>query len=172
MKSGTPSAFDYQPVLRGELVTLRPLRGEDYDALYEVASDPGIWEQHPANRHEEPVFRKFFQEALACGGTLVAIDAEDGRVIGSSRFHGYDVKRGEVEIGWTFLARSHWGGRYNGEMKRLMCEHAFRFADAVVLLIAPENARSRRAAEKVGAVRAGTRRNAQGRLSCVYRITP
>lgn len=99
-------SFDYQPVLEGELVELRPLRADDYDDLYAVAADPLIWEQHPArDRHEEAGFRRFFEEALACGGTLVAIDRESGRVIGSSRFHGYDGERGEVEIGWTFLAR-------------------------------------------------------------------
>jgi RimJ/RimL family protein N-acetyltransferase len=91
-------------------------------------------------------------------------------MIGSSRFHAYDAGRSEVEIGWTFLARSHWGGVYNGEMKRLMCEHAFRFVDSVVLLIAPSNVRSRRAAEKVGAVRDGERSDASGRTSLVYRI--
>jgi RimJ/RimL family protein N-acetyltransferase len=165
------TAFDDQPVLRGELVVLRPLRADDYDALYDVACDAAIWEQHPASdRHTEPVFRAFFREALACGGTLVALDAADGGVIGSSRFHAYDPVRREVEIGWTFLARSHWGGRYNGEMKRLMCRHAFRFADAVILLIGPDNVRSQRAAEKVGAVRDGTRPDASGRPSWVYRI--
>lgn len=167
-RSTTP--FDYQPVLRGELVALRPLRAEDYDALYGVASDPRIWEQHPANRYQEAVFREFFREALECGGTLVATETQGGQVIGSSRFHGYDAERREVEIGWTFLARSHWGGTYNGEMKRLMCEHAFRFAESVVLLIAPHNIRSQRAAEKVGAVRDGERADAYGRLSHVYRI--
>lgn len=163
--------LDCQPTLRGELVVLRPLRAEDYDALFRVASDPGIWEQHPVNRHEEPLFQAFFTEALECGGTLVAMEAGTGSVIGSSRFHGYDAARSEVEIGWTFLARSHWGGRYNGEMKRLMCEHAFELVETVVLLIGPGNVRSRRAAEKIGAVRAGTRRDASGRLSHVYRIT-
>ena len=163
--------FEYQPVLKGELVELRPLRADDYEALYAVASDPGIWEQHPAvDRYQEAVFREFFQEALACGGTLVAVDAEDGRVIGSSRFHDYDAGRREVEIGWTFLARSHWGGRYNGEMKRLMCEHAFAFVDSVVLLIGMENTRSQRAAERLGATRAGTRPDAGGRRSWVYHI--
>ena len=33
-------SFDYQPVLKGELVELRPLRAEDYDDLYAVAADP------------------------------------------------------------------------------------------------------------------------------------
>lgn len=163
--------FEYQPVLRGECVSLRPLAADDFDALYAVASDPLIWEQHPApNRHEEAAFRDFFREALACGGTLVAVDTENGRVIGSSRFHAFDEGRGEVEIGWTFLARSHWGGRYNGEMKRLMCEHAFAFVDAVVLLIGTENVRSQRAAERIGAVRVGMRPDAGGRRSWVYRM--
>jgi RimJ/RimL family protein N-acetyltransferase len=162
--------FDYQPILTGELVALRPLAAGDYDALHAVASDPEIWDQHPAKRYKEPVFREFFKDALGCGGTLVAMEAGSGWVIGSSRFHGFDADRREVEIGWTFLARAYWGGTYNGEMKRLMCEHAFKFAESVVLLIAPENVRSQRAAEKIGAVREGTRPNTAGRLSCVYRI--
>jgi len=164
-------SFQYQPVLKGRLVELRPLKTDDYEALFEVASDPGIWEQHPApNRYQETVFLEFFQEAMACGGTLVAQDAEGRRIIGSSRFHGYDGERREVEIGWTFLARSRWGGRYNGEMKRLMFKHAFRFVESVVLLVGPQNVRSQRAAEKVGAVRMGTRPDASGRPSYEYRI--
>ena len=39
--------MDFQPVLRGSLLELRPLRADDFDALYAVASDPLIWEQHP-----------------------------------------------------------------------------------------------------------------------------
>jgi RimJ/RimL family protein N-acetyltransferase len=93
------------------------------------------------------------------------------RVIGSSRFHGYDPERGEVEIGWTFLARSHWGGSYNGEMKQLMLRHAFRFVGSVVFLVGLQNLRSQRAVEKIGGVRTGSRLDAGGRDSHVYRIT-
>ncbi len=164
--------FDPQPHLDGKLVRLRPLRAEDFDALFAVASDPHIWEQHPVpNRHEPDVFAAFFRDSLASGGALVAIDTHTQQVIGSSRYHGYDEAKSEVEIGWTFLARSHWGGRYNGEMKRLMLEHAFRSVDTVVLLVGPDNLRSRRAVERIGGVRAGTRRDAGGRESFVYRIT-
>jgi RimJ/RimL family protein N-acetyltransferase len=163
--------FDLQPVLRGELLELRPLREDDFDALFAVAADPLIWEQHPASdRYQEAVFREFFREAMASGGALVAIDAADGRVIGSSRYYGYSPERSEVEIGWTFLARSHWGGRYNREMKRLMLRHAFRFVDRVVFLVGPQNFRSQRAVEKIGAVRAGFRRDAAGRESVVFEI--
>jgi len=163
--------FDRQPVLEGDLLTLRPLRPNDWPALYAVASDPLIWEQHPnSDRYEDHVFRAFFAEALASGGALIAIDGKDGLVIGSSRFHGYDEAKREIEIGWSFLARSHWGGVYNGEMKRLMLAHAFRFVERVVFLIGPDNVRSQRAVEKIGATRAGSRHDGTGRESIVYQI--
>jgi mannose-6-phosphate isomerase-like protein (cupin superfamily) len=161
--------FDPQPTLRGGLVGARPLRPDDFAALYAVAADPALWEQHPArNRHEEPVFREFFAEALASGGALLVSDVASGRAIGSSRYHGYSEERSEVEIGWTFLARSHWGGRYNGELKQLMLRHAFRFVRSVVLFVGPGNLRSRRACENIGAVRQ-PEPDPQGRV--VYRIT-
>jgi len=41
-------SFDLQPLLAGELIGLRPLRIEDFNDLYSVASDPLIWEQRPS----------------------------------------------------------------------------------------------------------------------------
>jgi RimJ/RimL family protein N-acetyltransferase len=164
-------SFDLQPVLKGELLELRPLRVEDFDELYAVASDPLIWEQHPSSdRYQEEVFKIFFREALESGGALIAIDSKDGRVIGSSRFHGYDKEKSEIEIGWTFLARSHWGGVYNREMKELMLRNAFKFVNSVVFLIGPRNLRSQKAVEKIGGARVGSRRDASGRESFVYQI--
>jgi len=164
--------FDLQPTLKGELLHLRPLRPEDFHDLYAVASDPLIWEQHPArDRYQEEVFRVFFREALESGGALITHDAQGGQVIGSSRYHGYNPQKSEVEIGWTFLARSHWGGAYNGEMKRLMLRHAFRFVNSVIFLVGPQNFRSQRAMEKIGGVRVGSRPDAAGRDSLVYQIT-
>ena len=165
-------SFDYQPVLKGDLVELRPLRSEDYDDLYAIAADPLIWEQHPdRNRHEEGRFQEFFREALASGGALIAIDAKTQRVIGSSRFHGYDEARSEVEIGWSFLGRSYWGGVYNGQMKELMLRHAFRFVSSVVFLISTQNLRSQRSVEKLGAVRVEPRPHPSGLEIYVYQIT-
>lgn len=166
------ASFDLQPTLNGELLALRPLQPDDFDALYAVASDPLIWEQHPASdRYRPEVFRVFFDEGLASGGALIATDRKDGRVIGSSRFHGFNAAQSEVEIGWTFLARKYWGGRYNGEMKQLMLRHAFRFVDRVVFLVGEENWRSRRAVEKIGGVLAGTRIDAFGKERVAYAIT-
>lgn len=163
--------FDPQPTLEGRLLTLRPLRAEDWTDLFAVAADPLIWEQHPEpDRCREDVFRAFFAAALASGGALAAVDVQSGRIVGSSRFHGYDEGRSEVEVGWSFLARSHWGGAYNGEMKRLMLEHAFRFVKSVVFLVGPRNLRSRRAIEKVGGVLVGPGFE-RGHECVVYRIS-
>jgi RimJ/RimL family protein N-acetyltransferase len=164
-------AFELQPNLVGELLALRPLREEDFDALFAVASDPLVWEQHPDNDRWKPeVFRKFFDGAMASGGALLVVDRKDGRVVGSSRYFGYDEAASEVEIGWTFLARSHWGGVFNGEMKRLMLDHAFRFVESVVFLIGPDNIRSQKAIQKIGGVRDGSRVNPVGRESFLFRI--
>lgn len=165
--------FDLQPTLQGELLDLRPLRAEDFDSLFAVASDPLIWEQHPANdRYKPEVFRAFFDEGLASGGALIATDKKDGRVIGSSRFHGYNPEQSEVEIGWTFLARKYWGGVFNGEMKQLMISHAFKFVNRVVFLIGEENRRSQKAVEKIGAVRLGVRIDGLGRERVAFQISP
>jgi N-acetyltransferase len=164
--------FEFQPTLRGDLIELRPLLPEDFDALYAVASDPLIWEQHPkSDRYQKAVFQDFFRVARESGGALVAVDLRDGRVIGSSRFHGYDPEKSEIEIGWTFLARTHWGGVYNGEMKQLMLGHAFRFVNKVYFLVGPQNLRSQKALGKIGAACAGPTLDRDGQPRVVYEIT-
>lgn len=164
--------LDRQPTLTGPRLLLRPLTADDWEMLYAVASDPLIWEQHPQrNRYELDVFRAFFDEALASGGALVAVDRANGLVIGSSRFHGYDEATSQVEIGWTFLSRLYWGGVYNGEMKRLMLDHAFQAVDSVIFVIGPNNRRSRRAVEKLGAVLTHETGEGSGGPSVVYRLT-
>jgi RimJ/RimL family protein N-acetyltransferase len=165
------NAFDLQPTLRGKLVSLRPLTTDDWDELFTVASDPLIWEQHPASdRHREEVFREYFHGALESGGAFAVIDARGGRIIGSTRYLGYDPDRSEIEIGFTFLARDYWGGVYNREMKELLLRHAFRFVRHVVFLVGTTNWRSQKAMEKLGAVRAGSRLNPIGQESVVFQL--
>ena len=152
----TSDEFDLQPNLKGELIELRPLTPEDWADLFAVASDPLIWEQHPeSDRYKEDVFRLFFKEALESGGAFVIIDKKRQQIIGSTRFHGYDPEKSEIEIGWTFLARNYWGGRYNRELKQLMLAHAFKFVENVVLLVGQTNVRSQKATEKVGGIKDG-----------------
>jgi RimJ/RimL family protein N-acetyltransferase len=148
--------FDLQPNLKGKLIELRPLRSEDWADLFAVASDPLIWQQHPENdRYTEDVFKIFFKDALDSAGAFVVIDTNSQQIIGSTRFHGYDPEKSEIEIGWTFLARKYWGGRYNREMKQLMLAHAFKFVENVVFFVGESNIRSQKATEKIGGIRSG-----------------
>lgn len=143
---------DWQPTLHGALVSLEPLQQEHFELLYRAASDPLIWEQHPEHtRWQRPVFTVFFESALASGSALLIRDAMTRDVIGSSRFYEWDADREEVAIGYTFLARTHWGGGVNGELKRLMVQHALRYATRIWFHVGAANHRSRRALVKIGA---------------------
>jgi RimJ/RimL family protein N-acetyltransferase len=143
---------DLQPTLHGHLIDLRPLRYDDFEALFLAASDPLIWEQHPErDRYKRKVFQKFFDGAIESKGALVVIERQSGQIIGTSRYCHLNIAEREVEIGFTFLARAFWGGTYNGELKRLMLDHAFRFVDRVVFVVGETNLRSQKALEKIGA---------------------
>ncbi len=160
---------DWQPRLRGRLLHLRPVTAEDWAPLFAAASDPQVWAAHPASdRWQESLFRAYFEDGLASGGALVAVDEATGSIAGWSRYSQQFVEPCEVEIGWTFLARAFWGGAYNGEMKRLMLAHAFRFVDRVILRIGETNGRSRRAAEKIGAKLQPGRRGAEPMAGVVH----
>ena len=144
---------DRQPTLAHPTVRLRPATAEDWPALFSAARDPAIWAGHPAHdRWREPVFRAFFEEGLASGGLLVAIEPGSGAIIGSSRYDLARVAAGEVEIGWTFLVRRHWGGTTNHAMKALMVGHALQQVERVVFVIGETNLRSRTAIARIGAV--------------------
>ena len=144
--------FDLQPHLIGSLVELRPLRLDDFEALSQAASDPLIWEQHPErDRYKREVFQRYFDGAMESRGAFAVIDRRTGRIIGSSRFCNLVPVESEVEIGWTFLERAFWGGRYNGELKALMLRHAFQFVDRVVFVVGEHNRRSQEALRKIGA---------------------
>ena len=167
--------MDLQPVLRGALVGLRPVRPDDWEGMFAAAADPLIWEGHPvSNRYQEPVFREFFDSALSSRSALTIRDRTTDKIIGSSRYHGYDAAINEIEIGWTFLARPYWGGTYNLEVKRLMLDHIFHFVDCVIFMVGEDNVRSRRAMEKIGGrLRLETRDRAYGGVThrhVVYEI--
>ena len=166
---------DWQPTLEGERVLLRPTVSDDFDEMFAAASDPLIWADHPAKeRCTEPGFRQYFEGALQSGGALTVVDKATGAIVGCSRYHDHQPDRSRVEIGYTFLVRSCWGGAVNGEVKRLMLDHAFRFVDTVQFAIAEDNIRSRRACEKIGATLSAaseTRMTGGGPVPyCIYEI--
>jgi RimJ/RimL family protein N-acetyltransferase len=149
-------SFELQPSIQNDVIKIEPLGPNDFEILYAVAADPLIWEQHPnQDRYQRPVFEGFFKGAIASGGAFRVIDAVNGELIGSSRYSDYDATKRQISIGYTFIARSRWGGPHNRSLKTLMLDHAFRFVDRVTFKVGVNNWRSRKAMEKLGGVYIG-----------------
>lgn len=144
--------FELQPVLENELVRLQPLKETDFTALFEVASDPLIWEQHPEpDRFKSEVFQKYFDSAIESGGAFLVLAKGTDQIIGCTRYYNPDENDESVIIGYTFLSRACWGGRYNQAMKKLMMDHAFKFVKKIYFHIGEKNIRSQEAIKKIGA---------------------
>jgi RimJ/RimL family protein N-acetyltransferase len=148
--------FELQPRLENSGIRLRPLRAGDFEALYAVASDPLIWEQHPSReRYQRDVFANYFRGAMESGGALLITDKQSELILGSSRYYDWDDGKRCIAIGYTFIARSHWGRSTNRALKTLMLDHAFQFVDRVVFHVGANNTRSRMAMQKLGATLIG-----------------
>lgn len=148
--------FELRLILENEHVKLVPLKVNDFEKLYQVASDPLIWEQHPNKyRYKREVFEKYFKGAIESGGAFLVLEMNSDEVIGSSRYYDFDKEKNSIVIGYTFLFKKYWGTSYNRAMKTLMLDHAFRFVDTVIFLIGAKNIRSKRAIEKLGASKVG-----------------
>ena len=150
----TETNFNSQSILVNAFVKLVPLKFEDFEALYKVASDPLIWEQHPnKDRYQRIVFEKFFEGAIESKGAFIIYEVATNTVIGSSRY--YDKEENSIAIGYTFIGLDYWGKGYNAAIKKLMFDYAFQFVDKIILHIGATNFRSQKAAEKIGASKAG-----------------
>ena len=148
--------MDLQIALENDLILARALKEEDFDRLYEVASNPEIWDQHPnKNRYQLREFQNFFKGALDSGGAYIVYNKERGKPIGSSRFYGWNANDKSILIGYTFFGREHWGKNYNQSLKTLMLNHAFTFADKVIFHIGATNFRSQKSIEKLPVKKVG-----------------
>lgn len=148
--------FELQPILTSELVKIQPLKQIDFDVLYKIASDPLLWEQHPnKDRYKREIFEIFFKGAIESGGAFLVFNNTTNQVIGSSRYYGFDEEAKTVVIGYTFIARDHWGKAYNKALKTLMLNHAFKYVENVIFHIGANNIRSQKAIGNVGGKKIG-----------------
>ena len=138
--------------LENDRVLLQPLKEEDFEALYAVASDPKIWEQHPSNdRWKKDVFRDFFDEAIKSNGAYLIIDKKSNDIAGWTRY--YNQEGDAIMIGYTFYATKYWGTGFNPVVKSLMLEHIFKTVKKVQFQVGAVNKRSQIAVERLGAIK-------------------
>ena len=118
-------------VLEGEIVRLEPLAWCHEEGLFRAAEEEEIWrwmQYGPTRGREE--FHRWIDTAIGNSeagteGAFATLDAGTGEPIGSTRFLALRPEHRGLEIGWTWLAPSHWRTGANVEAKLLMLEHAF-----------------------------------------------
>ncbi len=146
--------FSVQPVLESEEFQLIPLQQGDFESLYEVASDPKVWEQHPnKDRYQREVFENFFRGAIESKGAFKIVEKATGNVLGSSRYYNFDEKDNHIFIGYTFYGTKSWGKGINPKVKKLMLDYIFQYVNKVHFHIGKENFRSQKALEKLGGIK-------------------
>lgn len=147
--------MNWQPeILESDILKIIPLVDTDFENLFKVASDPLIWEQHPANDRFKPeVFKIYFESAISGKSGFKIVDKKNNKIIGSTRFYDYKSEESSIAIGYTFLAREYWGGIYNKSVKSLLINYAFENVDNIYFHIGTTNFRSQVAIEKIGAIK-------------------
>jgi RimJ/RimL family protein N-acetyltransferase len=167
--------FNTQPVLENDKAILQPLQENDFEALYAVASDPKIWEQHPnKDRWKRDVFRTFFEGAIQSKGAFKIIDKSTGHIAGSTRMYDYNEQDNSILIGYTFYGTAYWGKGINLSVKAQLLDYLFQYVSHVYFHIGAHNIRSQIAISRLGAKQVGEQEVAYfgepSRLNYIYRI--
>ena len=145
------------PTLRDGDLVLRPKRPDDADALTAACQDPEIprWTfvPSPYTRADAETFLARSAEEAATGraANLLAVDAEDDRLLGSFSLMEIDREIGYGEIGYWVAAEARGGGVATRAV-RLLADWARDELGLTRIDVLPhkDNLASRRVAEKAG----------------------
>jgi RimJ/RimL family protein N-acetyltransferase len=155
---GTPW-IAHPVLLQGQNIALRPLQFDNLDDLFAASQDPDIWRLTSVDYSVPENFYPNFTAALHARDTgkcypFVICLADSGQIIGTTRLLDIAQEDRKLEIGVTWLASQYWGSGANTVCKYLLLEYCFDVlrTHRVQFRAKAENARSRRALEKIGAV--------------------
>lgn len=144
--------FSVQTILANENFKLIPLQENDFERLYDVASDPKVWEQHPnKERYKREVFENFFKGAMESKGAFLVVSKDSGEVLGCTRFYDFDEENSSILVGYTFYGRNSWGKNVNPQVKKMMLDYIFQYVETVIFHVGKDNIRSQIAMERLGA---------------------
>ncbi|MFL5863813.1 MAG: GNAT family N-acetyltransferase [Solirubrobacteraceae bacterium] len=127
----TPVAADLCGTFSGRLVRVEPLAAEHEPGLHDAAGDPDMFAWMPVDMaSSRDVLHEWLTGTLAAArdGSAVPytiLDADSGRVLGSTRFMELRLEHLRAEIGWTWVTRPAWSTGVNTETKLLLLGHAF-----------------------------------------------
>jgi len=152
--------------LQGRHVRLVPLAQEHAGALHAIVqAEPELLRYMPIRVPDMATMQGYIEEAeaeRAAGRALpfAITSAQDGAVLGTTRFYPIYANHKRAEIGWTFLRSSAHRTPVNTECKRLLLALGFEGLgfNRIELKTDARNAASRRAIARLGATEEGTHR--------------
>ena len=154
--------------LRGEFVTVEPLRADHHDGLVDVVKDGELWHlwytKIPApDGVRADIERRLGLQARGSMLPFVVIDNARGRIAGATSYMNIDADNRRVEIGSTWYAASAQRTPINTECKRLLLAHAFEALGCIAVEFRTHffNFASREAIARIGAKQDGILRNHQ-----------
>ena len=170
-------------ILENDFVRLEPLEKSHAEVIFQAGDSEEIWQYLPDDLITMENVLSWIEGQLQqqVSGTRLAyavFDKQSGLAVGSSSLLNFDSGNRSIEIGWTWLTRAIWGSRINPAKKLLMMTHCFEQLGCVRVQFKTDrnNARSRKALEKIGAQFEGVlrshmrRRNGTWRDSAFYSV--
>ncbi len=153
------------PILAGKHVRLEPLLEAHAGELWAAADEDDIWTWMPPRPADEGALRDWIRARRAglADGTWIPFlqrDPETGQAFGSTSMFDIDLVNRSLEIGFTWIGRTHRRTGANTEAKRLLLSYAFETMgmNRVQLKTDARNVRSQRAMARIGATREGVLR--------------
>jgi RimJ/RimL family protein N-acetyltransferase len=149
-------------VLRGDLVTLRPIEADDYDRLAAFSNDVEVEllaNDEPPRPRSRASVAEFWDGVAERGEVAFGISADD-KLIGFCRFTNADPVSQTAAVGISIGDREYWGRGYGREALRLLVDYGFRLRNLRKLWLAvhSNNPRAIRAYEAVGFIEEGRQR--------------
>jgi RimJ/RimL family protein N-acetyltransferase len=170
-------------LLKGNEIALLPLEIEHLEDLFLAASNKEIWELTSVDYSVKEIFYPNFNNAIHDRekGTVypfIIVSKDSGKIIGTTRFLDIHPNDRKIEIGVTWMMKEYWGTTVNLECKLLLLTYCFEIlkTNRVQFRAKDNNARSRKAIEKIGGIFEGilrkdkTEANGMPRNTAFYSI--
>jgi len=164
--------------LKGNVVTLRPLKKEHASKLVKAASDGELWKLWYTSVPNSESVKNYIDFALSEKAAeyslpFVVINNATQEVIGATRFCNADLVQKRVEIGYTWYSKSYQRTSVNTECKFLLLRHAFEQLSTIAVEFRTHwhNHGSRTAIARLGAKQDGILRNHRKMTNGSYQDT-
>lgn len=153
--------YKLPPTIETDRLYLRPMRADDFDALFEIFTDPQVMASFDSEPFTPAQMQGWLQrnldhQAQFGYGLFSVIDKASGRLIGDCGLEQMEVGGQTVaELGYDFRS-DVWNRGFASEAASAVRDYAFQVLrlPRLISLVRVGNAASQRVAEKVGMQRA------------------